>query len=585
MELLILLIEKQGQLVTRDEIAARLWGAEPPADAERSVNTAIRKVRLALRDDPDKPHFVQTVVGRGYRFISSIPVVGAQTAPAPVITDVEPDGTPAAAPDRRWPIVAVAIVTVLVLALGVWWRWLRPPAAQTVRSIAVLPLRNLSGDVSQEYFADGMTDEIITALAGIRSLRITSRTSAMQYKSSREALPKIARALNVDAIVEGSVVRAGSRAHITADLIQAQTDRHLWTHSYEGDIRDVISLERDVARSIADEVNATLTPQEQARLAKPRRSNPEAYDAYLEGRFYWGKRTSESLKRGLWFFEQAIQKDPESALSYAGVADTYNILADYTLIPSAQALPKAKEAASKALQLDDSLAEAHASLAWTKLHYDWDWSGAEREFRRAIELRPGYATSHQWYAELLAATGRFDEALAEMRRAEELDPLSAVIHIGIGRMLYLARRYDQATIQLRNATELYPNLVYARVYLAFCYDQEKLYPQALVELDAANALANQKYSIGQAHVYAVSNRRRESERTLRQLEQPSDATDPFFLAGVYAALGNRDKAFALLDRAYDEHSSFLIFVNVWSWMDPLRPDPRFARLLARMGLV
>ena len=478
MELLILLIEKQGQLVTRDEIATRLWGVQPPADAERSVNTAISKIRLALRDDPDKPQFVQTVVGKGYRFISLIPVVGAQAPPSP-----PPAAAPVApvhSPARRWPVLAAAVVMVLIIAFGIWWRWLRLPAAQTIQSIAVLPLRNLSGDPSQEYFADGMTDEIITALAGIRSLRITSRTSTMQYKSTRDPLPKIAQALNVNAVVEGSVRRAGSRVHITADLIQAQTDRHLWTHSYEGDIRDLVSLERDVARSIATEVNATLTPQEEARFSKPRPVDPEAYDAYLEGRFYWGKRTGDSLNRSLQFFQQAIQKDPGNPLSYAGLADTYNMLADYTQLPSEQALPKAQAAAAKALELDDSLAEAHASLAWSKLHFGWDWSGAEREFRRAIELKPGYATSHQWYAELLAATGRFDEALAEMRHAQELDPLSAVIHIGIGRMLYLARRYDQAAQQLRSAVELYPNFVYARLYLGFCYEQQKMYPQALM---------------------------------------------------------------------------------------------------------
>jgi TolB-like protein/DNA-binding winged helix-turn-helix (wHTH) protein/Tfp pilus assembly protein PilF len=579
MELLILLVEKQGQLVTRDEIAARLWGALPPSDAERSVNTAIRKIRLALKDDPDKPHFVQTVVGKGYRFISPVAVVGAHVRQVPSVLEIEPTKT---RPGPRW--IAIGAVILLFLAAGIWWRWLRSPAVQTIQAIAVLPLRNLSGNPAEEYFADGMTDELITALAGIRSLRITSRTSSMQYKASREPLPRIVKALNVNAVVEGSVVRSGSRVHITANLIQAQTDRHLWTRSYEGDIRDLISLERDVARSIAAEVNATLTPQEQARLAKPRPFNPEAYDAYLEGRFYWGMRTGASLNRSLQFFEQAIQKDPSNPLSYAGVADTYNMLADYTVLPARDALPKAKAAARKALEIDDSLAEAHASLGWTLLHFDWDWTGAEREFRRAIELKPGYASSHQWYAELLVSTGRFDDALAEMRRAQEFDPLSAVIHIGIGRMLYLARRYDQAVSQLQTAVELYPNFVYSRIYLGSCYEQQKLYAPALAEFEAAGALIKQKSTVGQAHLYAISGRPSDAERILAELERAPNATDPFFLAGVYAALGNRDRAFALLDSAYQEHSSFLILIKVFPWMDPLRSDPRFAHLTARMGL-
>ncbi len=591
MELLILLIEKQGQLVTRDEIVIRLWGAQPPADAERSINTAIRKIRLALKDDPDKPHFVQTVVGKGYRFISSITVLGPRAPIATPVLEPEPAGNLSVDPvdrpgdsARRWrPIIGAALIVLSIAAAGIWWR-LRSSAPQTIHAIAVLPLRNLSGDPSQEYFADGMTDELVTALAGIRSLRITSRTSSMQYKGTREPLPKIAKALNVGAIVEGSVVRTGSRVHITANLVQAQTDRHLWTHTYEGDIHDLISLEREVARNIANEVNATLTPQEEARFRKPTSLNPEAYDDYLEGRFYWGKRTSASLNRSLQYFDRAIQKDPRNPLFYAGLADSYNMLADYTVLTSREALPKAKTAAEKALALDDSLAEAHASLAWTTFHYDWDWTAAEREFRRAIELKPGYASSHQWYAELLVATGRFDEALAEMRRAQEFDPLSAVIHIGIGRMLYLARRYDPAIEQLRNSTELYPNFVYARIYLGFCYEQKKMYPQALTELEAAGALINRNYSVGQAYVYAVSGHRADAERMLKQLEDPASATDPFFLAGVYAALENRDRAFALLDRAYEERSTFLGLVNVSPWMDPLRADPRFAHLVARMGL-
>jgi TolB-like protein/DNA-binding winged helix-turn-helix (wHTH) protein/Flp pilus assembly protein TadD len=587
MELLILLVENQGQLVTREQIVARLWDAPAALDTERSINTAIRKIRLALRDDPDKPRFVQTVVGKGYRFISPVRVIQPERqappamppAPSPVA------GLPMEPAHRRLArqlFAAGAVVIAVALAAGLWSR---RPAANTIQALAVLPLQNLSGDASQDYFADGMTDELITSLAGIRSLRVISRTTAMQYRSTHRPLPGIAAELHVDAIVEGSVVRSGERVRITAQLIQARTDRHLWARSYEGSVRDLLTLEREVARSIAGEVRAALTPVEQAHFAKATPFDPEAYQAYLKGRYYWNDRTAESLKKSLALFDQAVARDPRSPLPYAGRADAYNIIGNYGLLPPMQAFPKAEEAARKALELDDSLAEAHASLGFATFHYDWDWSGAEREFRRAIELSPSYATAHQWYAEFLTASGRFDEALSQIRYAQALDPLSLPISSNVGRVLYFARRYDQAIAELQNSIELHPSYAYSRIHLGMAYEEKHMYPQAISEFKKAADLLSAKYPVGVAHVDALTGRRQDARRILEHLEGPPDAgADPFSLAGISAALGDRPKAFSLLERAYAEHSALLCFIRVSPWMDPLRADPQFARLLSRMGL-
>jgi TolB-like protein/DNA-binding winged helix-turn-helix (wHTH) protein/Tfp pilus assembly protein PilF len=578
MELLILLVEKQEQLVTRDEIVARLWGANPSVDAERSINTAIRKIRLALGDDPDKPRFVETVIGKGYRFIFPIQVIPAAAPPAVVPI---PDAPPAVHRRPRWWLAAGIVVVASIAAFSVRSRWTADPG---IHSIAVLPLQNLSGDASREYIADGMTDELITYFAGIRSLRVISRTSVAQFKTPTERLPKIAHDLNVDAIVEGSVAISGERVRITAQLIQAQTDRHLWARSYEGDLRDLLALERETARSIATEVRAVITPDEQSRFAKARTFDPAAYDAYLKGRFYWNERTAENLKKSLQFFEEAIQRDPKNPLPFAGKADAYNMFGNYSLLPPGEAFPKAEEAARKALEIDDSLAEAHTALGFARYQYDWDWAGAEHEFQRAIELKPNYATAHQWYAEMLAANGRFDESLAQVRTARDLDPLSLATYSNVGRLLYLARQYDQAIAELRNTTELFPNAAYPRIYLGLAYEQKQMNTEASAEFEKASSLLGSKYSIGLAHIAAVAGRRQNAEEILRRLDGQAGSGDPFLLAGAWAALGDRSKAFASLEQAYQQRSFLICFIKIFPWMDPLRQDPRFTRLLRRMGL-
>jgi TolB-like protein len=361
----------------------------------------------------------------------------------------------------RWrrQIALVGLGLVLIVA-GIGWRlgWLRSGLRPgDVQSIAVLPLANLSGDPAQEYFADGTTEELITDLAKISALEVISRTSVMHYKGTQKTVPEIAKELGVDALIEGSVQRAGSRVRITAQLIHAPADRHLWAESYERDVKDVLALQDEVARAIAGEIQIALTPQERTHLASARPINPEAHELYLKGRYQWNKRTEEGLKKGLEFFQQAIREDPSYALAYCGAADTYGILGNNRFLPGVEAYPKAREATLKALELDQNLAEAHASLGLVLVDYDRDWSAGEREYQRAIELSPSCATAHHWYALALASMGRTDEAIREIELARRLDPLSVRVSSNVGFALYFGRQYDRAIPELLKAIELEPS--------------------------------------------------------------------------------------------------------------------------------
>jgi len=459
-----------------------------------------------------------------------------------------------------------------------------------IQAVAVLPLADLSDQQpAPDYFADGMTEALITDLAKIKALRVISRTSVMQYKGVQRPLPQIARELNVDAVVEGSVLRSGKRVRITAQLIHAATDQHLWAESYERDLRDVLSLQSEVARAIANEIQVKLTPQEQARLVSARSIDPEAYQLYLKGRFYWNKRTEAGLKKGIEYFHQAIDLDPNYALAYAGIADCYSLLGWdlFGALPPREALPIAKAAAKKALETDDSLAEAHNSLAWTKLAFDWDWMGAEREFKRAIELNPGYAVAHHWYAECLAGMGRYAEALAEIRQAQELDPLSLIISSIVGWVLYFDRKDDQAIAEFRKALELDPNFWVAHWTLGRAYEQKAMFVEAIAEIQKAiDFSGGSPLSLAAlGHTYAVWGMRAEAERVLNELKElPEGYISPYGIAAIHAGLGEKDQAFIWLEKAYEERSGWLIWLRAEPISDPLRSDPRFQDLLRRVGL-
>ncbi|HUK46769.1 MAG TPA: winged helix-turn-helix domain-containing protein, partial [Terriglobales bacterium] len=468
MELLIFLVERRGELVTRDEIAGRLWGQDVFVDVDHSINVAVRKIRLALRDDPEKPRFVETVVGKGYRFAAPVVSNGASGSPVEAALPASQTvPTSTAAPQSAnslgrkisfraalvlGALVFAALLIVLTLGRG---SWLLRPAP--IRSVAVLPLKNLSGDPAQDYLADGMTEELIGDLARVPGLRVISRTSVMRFKDTQLSVPEIARTLNVDAVLEGSVIREGDQIRVHAQFIRAATDEHIWAQEYQREYRSVLALQEDVSRSIAERVQASIAPEQRARLAPTQPVDPEAHEDYLKARYYFTQRTDDALNKSISYFNQAITKDPTYALAYSGLADDYALIGFRGTVPSKESLLEAKAAAMKAIELDDKLADAHASLAFIAETHEWDWTTAEREYKRALELNPGDARAHHWYAGYLTYQGRFDEGIAEEKRARELDPLSLPINNALAGRLLVAGRIDEAQDQVRKTLELDPH--------------------------------------------------------------------------------------------------------------------------------
>jgi TolB-like protein/Tfp pilus assembly protein PilF/tRNA A-37 threonylcarbamoyl transferase component Bud32 len=479
-----------------------------------------------------------------------------------------------------------AVLLILIVFGGIF---LFTGRQETINSIAVLPLKNLSGSPEQEYFADGMTEELISNLTQIGALeRVISSTSVLKYKETRLSLPEIARELNVDAVVEGSVVTSGNRVRITAKLIEAKTDRTLWSKSYERGISDILTLQSELARAITKEIKVVVKPEEKALLASARQVNPEAYQLSLKGRFYWNKRTEEGLDKAKEFFEEATEKDPNYALAYAGLADTYNMLGSYHIKPSHEAFPKAKAAALKALEMDETLAEAYTSLAFVKYHYEWDWFGAEADFNWAIGLNPSYASAHSWYTAFLTSMGRFDEALTEIHRAQELDPLSLAIGTTIGASYYYAGQYDQTIEQCKKALEMDPNFPWAHTVLANAYVQKSLFEEAIAELQKAVSFSGGsfEYLATLAHAYAVSGERNKALKILNQLREQSKQkyVPSYEIALIYVGLGEEAKAFEFLEKAVQERSDSLRVIKVDPRLESLHNDPRFTALLKEMGL-
>jgi eukaryotic-like serine/threonine-protein kinase len=457
-----------------------------------------------------------------------------------------------------------------------------------IHSIAVLPLANVSGDPEEEYFADGVTDELITELAQVGELRVISRTSVMAYKGAKKPLPQIARELGVDAVVEGSVQRSGDKVRINAELIQASTDRLLWAKSYERNLSDILTLQSTIAKAIVDEIQVKVTPQEQIRLVRSQLVNPEAHQAYLAGRFYWNKRTTEGVNKSIGYFDQAIAKDPSYALAYAGLADSYHSLPELTTMPIEVAFPKARAAAMKALELDDSLAEPHSALASVIEDFDWDWTGAEVEYKRAIELNPGLSSVHASYSNLLLELGRLSEALSQAKTAQELDPLSVLMNDNLCGVFYYSGDYDQSIIQCRKTLEIDPMSHQAHRHLGQAYGQKKQYADAISELKSAMELSHgSTEAIAElGYVYGVSGHKQEAEQILQQLAQPVDGhISHYRLAIVYMGLGENDKALESLEFAVKERSPGVVHLKVSPAFIEIRSTGRFQRLLAYMGLV
>ena len=450
----------------------------------------------------------------------------------------------------------------------------------------MLPLENLSGDKEQDYFADGITDALITDLAQVGSLRVISRTSAMQFKGSKETLPQIGGHLKVDAVVEGTVARAESRVRVTAQLVETRSDRHLWARSYERDLHDVLALQDEVARDIAEQIRIELTPKERTLLTQAHAVDPEALDLYLRGRYWWHKATPEGEWRGLDYFQKAIARDPTYALAYAGVADSFVRLGHHGQLPAKEALPKAKEAAIKALDLDPSIAEAHTSLAIVEFSSDWDWSGAEREFRQAVALNPNYATGHHWYSHYLTAMGRFNEAVKELQQAHDLDPLSLPINKFLGDALYYARRYDDALGQYRRSLEVFPDRWELYEGITTVYEQKNMFAEAFATHQKSLALTYDTQTANAlAEAYQRSGYRGWLLKKIQLVEHaPELDLAPLYFAHLYAVLNDEAHTMSYLERAYDQRSPWLLYVQVDPAMDFMHSSPRFRDLVRRIGL-
>ncbi len=598
-QVLAMLVQNAGKVVTREDLQKNLWPADTFVDFDHGLNKAVNKIREALSDSAESPRYVETLSRRGYRFLAEVkdadaPVrsPGLPTQPSEEVRD-RPDVTGKLAVHKQllrlhaWKISAFALLA-LMASLATWRLHSlmhRPPV---IRSLAVLPLESLSSEASQDYFADGMTDELISDFGQISALRVISRTSVMTYKHARKLLPQIARELNVDAVVEGTVLRSGDQVRITAQLIEAATDKHLWSQSYEGELRDTLTLQNKVASAIADQIRINLNPQEQAALKNTKFVNPQAYEFYLKGRYFWNKRTADGLKVALAYFNQAVDEDPKYAQAYSGLADTYALLGDwqYAAMTPKEALPKAKAAAIKALELDSTLGEAHNSLAFVLDGFDWDLDAGGKEFRQAIDLNPSYATAHHWFAWHLSLLGRYDEAIAEMRKAENLDPLSLIINADLAELLVLAHSYDESIRQSNKTIEMDPNFAMAHNQLAQGYLEKHMYSEAVTELEKAVRLSGGSPTCiaNLARAYAASGKRGEAIRLLSGLQKRSNPTYSYGseIATIYASLGDKDQAMTWLEKAYEER--FNPGVLLRPGFDPLRSDPRFEDLVHRIGL-
>jgi TolB-like protein/Flp pilus assembly protein TadD len=531
LDLLIALVERAGHLVSKEELLSRVWPDSFVEEANLSVN--ISTLRRAIGDG-----HIDTIPRVGYRFVAPVREAAA--------------GEP------------------------------------YIHSIAVLPLANLSADPTQEYFTDGLTEELITELAKISRLRVISRSSVMHFKGTRKTVPEIARELNVDAVVEGAVSRDGSRVRISAQLIEARTDRHLWAESYEGDLGDVLRLQDQVALAIANKIKVKLTPLHQApHQASVRAVSSEVRELYLKGRFHWNKRTEDGLKKSIEYFQQAIEGAPSYALAYSALADSYNMLGLWSVLPHTEVAPRAKAAATKALEIDDQLAEPHASLGWSRFAFDWDWASAEREFMRAIDLNPGYESAHRWLCNCLQQQGRLDEASVEIKVAKELDPLSLVNNTVLGQNSYFLHKYDQAIEQERKTLEI-DNFAYAHYVLGSAYEQKGDLGKAILEFQKAATLnANPVYPAGLGHAFALAGRRREAQKLLDELSTLSKERSIAWneIAVIYVGLGENDRALAILNTAWENHSSQLNWLKVDPRFEHLHNDPRFQDVLRRMNLL
>jgi TolB-like protein/DNA-binding winged helix-turn-helix (wHTH) protein/Tfp pilus assembly protein PilF len=591
LQVLEILLRRPGELVTREEIRAQLWKADTFVDFDHSLHNAIARLREVLGDSAEHPRYIETLPRRGYRFIG--PVEDFPPLRLAVVTSNRKEAVAVATPPKRKTSLILVISTFFMLGLAIWAVWQHvygKAALPVISSIAVLPLENFSGDPSQEYFVDGMTDELITDLAQIGALHVVSRTSVMRYKGTKKSLPEIARELNVDGIIEGSVSRSGQHVRITAQLLNGPTDKHLWAETYDRNLGDVLKLQSEVAQTIAQQVRAEVTPQQQVQLRSARPVNPEAYDAYVRGRYYFTNDFSkpDKLKLAKSYFEQSIRKDPNFALAYSGLADSYVYLAFYGGLSPADAYKSAQEALHHALQLDDSIGEVYDTLGSVSWRFEWDLNAAERNFERSIALAPSYSCAHEDHALYLAFSGRRAEALAELAKSKQLDPGpgSAMLASGV---YYQLRDYDDLVQVSRQGAVSNPNEWVEHYELGIGYEGLGKPLEAISEYQRAVELSDGNLDAIAAlgHAFAVIGRRTEAKKILSDLKRKSQSgyVSPYLIATIYAGLGDKNNAFAFLEKAYTEKSLDISwFLNADLRIDSLRSDPRFETLLRRVGL-
>jgi TolB-like protein/DNA-binding winged helix-turn-helix (wHTH) protein len=589
LQVLLALLERPGDVVTREELRATLWPADTFVDFDHGLNAAVKRLRDALGDTSENPRFIETLARRGYRFIAPVDSPAARPVP-------EPSRLARTAqvirPAYLFGLAGIAAaILVLVVALYVvrshWTR--RGFVEKHIESLAVLPLENLSRDPDQEYFSDGMTDALIADLSKIGALRVTSRTSSIRYKKTSKSLPEIARELNVDGVVEGSVMRSGNRVRIIARLIHAPTEQNLWTETYERDLGDVLKLQGDVAEAVADQVRAQVTPEQHARLRSAPMVNPSAYEAYLKGRFSEVPSTQAGLKQAQDYFTKAIREDPGFALAYVGLADCILQQGTYRWLPPQDAYQQGSEAIHKALQLDETLSEAHSTLAFLKWQFSWDWQTAESEFRRSVDLKPNSIEGHEAFAWYLGWAGRRDEALAQVQEVRRLDPAFPFAFIDESGIYYHQRDYKSLVDVSQKSVAASPELWASHYFLAVGYQGSGRPAQAIPEYQKAVELSqrNSDTTAGLAHAYASVGRKLDAMKILGELQQQSKVAyvSPYMIAVIYAGLRQNDKAFEFLEKAYQERSSDIsYFIRADLRIDTLRSDPRFQDLLRRVGL-
>jgi|SRR5579872_2924309 len=543
-QVLAKLLEQPGELVTREELRKDLWSADTFVNFEQSLNAAVKRLRHALGDAPGNPRFVETLARRGYRFIAPVSAGHSVAAFSP------------------FP---------------------RPE----VESLAVLPFGNADGDPETEYLADGITESIINHVSQLAGVRVMARSTVFRYKDKANDPRAVGRRLNVDAVLLGRIQQRGDALLVGAELVDVQNGWQLWGEQYNRRLSDIFTVEEEISREISDNLRLRLTGDDRSRLTKRYTQSTEAYQDYLKGRFHWNRLTEDAVRKGMEYFEQAIQKDPQYALAYTGLSDSYGLLSFLGIAPAAALMPKAKEAALRAIEIDDTVAEAHAALAGVYKVWDWDWSGAEREYRKALALNPNYATGHRMYASYLAAVDRPEEAMQEIQRARELDPLSLPISTEAAWNCYIARDYERAAEEALRTLELEPQFAAAHGALGLAHAKRGRYDEAVksMEMARAGSRAHPANEAALAHVLGSAGRMDEARAILEQLIQLSreQYVSPYWLALAYGGLGEKMAVLDALERAYEQHDVWMVWLGTDPRLDGVRSEPRFSELVSRMG--